>query len=135
MPTHSHSRRTVISRRTFRSRSKSSLRSRSQPHSRSRSRPRKSLRRSRTGKLKILPTPHRGAMGKFGYHNVKFMPESTRHRVLKRAIRAEGHRKVIGHLVLIANYTYKSDPALHAILKSDQQWVSQLYGKLKASRR
>jgi hypothetical protein len=83
--------------------------------------------RSRRSRTKLLPVPKKGALGKFGYHNIKHMEEKKRHTVLNKAIKREGYRKVIGHLTLVANYTYRSDPATHAILKRDQEWVSGLY--------
>ena len=80
-----------------------------------------------------LPTPHKGMLGQYGYHDVKFMTEVSRHRALKRAIRGEGFRKTIGHLVLISNYTSRSDPAAYAIFKRDQEWVSMMYKKFKSN--
>ena len=78
-----------------------------------------------------LPIPHKGFLGQYGYQGVKLMPESKRHQALKRAIKGDGFRKTIGHLVLIANFTSRSDPAAYAIFKRDQEWVSMLYKKFK----
>lgn len=81
---------------------------------------------------KILPIPERGVLSRYGYANVKDMPDQKRRVALKRAIEAYGHRKVIGHLVLIANYTRISDPSAYAIFKGDQEHVSRLYKELKS---
>ena len=87
--------------------------------------------RQRQSRRSKLPIPHRGFLGQYGYHGVKYMPEAARHRALKRAIKGDGYRKTIGHLVLIANFTSRSDPAAYAIFKRDQEWVSMLYKKFK----
>jgi ABC-type transporter MlaC component len=79
-----------------------------------------------------LPIPERGVLSRYGYANVKDMPDQKRRLALKRAVDAYGHRKVIGHLVLIANYTRISDPAAYAIFKSDQEHVSRLYKDVKS---
>lgn len=81
---------------------------------------------------KILPIPERGVLSRYGYANVKDLPDQKRRAALKRAIDAYGHRKVIGHLVLIANYTRISDPSAYAIFKGDQEHVSRLYKELKS---
>jgi len=84
---------------------------------------------------KILPVPEKGALGRYGYHGVKYMTEAKRHTALKRAIKAYGHRKVIGHLVLVANYSHRTDPAVYAIFKRDQEWVSGKYKQYKSKTR
>ena len=90
------------------------------------------MTRKSSKKRRTLPVPHQGMLGRYGYHGVKFMPEIDRHRALKRAIKGDGYRKTIGHLVLISNYTSRSDPAAYAIFKRDQEWVSMMYKKFKA---
>lgn len=81
---------------------------------------------------KILPIPERGVLSRFGYMNVKDTPEEKRHAALKRAINEYGHRKTIGHLVLISNLVHRSDPAAYAIFKRDQEWISAMYQDYKA---
>ena len=81
---------------------------------------------------KILPLPERGVLSRHAYHDVKSLPEERRHQALKRAVKESGHRKTIGHLVLIANYTSRSDPAAFAIFKRDQEWLSNVYRDYKA---
>lgn len=81
---------------------------------------------------RILPAPERGVLSESGYHHIKTLPEPKRHRLLRRALREHGYRKVIGHLTLLANYNHRTDPAAYAILKGDQQWVSRAYEKYKS---
>ena len=80
----------------------------------------------------ILPLPERGALGRWGYHNIKRLTEEKRHQILRQAIREHGYRKTIGHLTLLANYTHRTDPAVYALFKRDQEWVSRQYVDFKA---
>ena len=91
----------------------------------------KRSQKKRSMSRRTLPIPKHGMLAKYGYHGVKFMPEEKRHTALKRAIKGDGYRKTIGHLVLIANYTSHSDPAAYAIFKRDQEWVSMKYKNFK----
>lgn len=84
---------------------------------------------------RVLPIPVRGRLSRFGYFDVKDTPDKLRHRALKRAIKAYGHVPTIRHLVLIANYTRNSDPSAYAIFKSDQEWISHQYVKVKSKSR
>lgn len=107
--------------------------------------PSRSVRRSKSGRRSrvnytlsgqrpnILPVPERGVLSRFGYEGVKDTSDVQRHTALRRAIDAYGFRKTIGHLVLIANFTRRSDPAAYAIFHNDQQFVSDWYKKYKRS--
>lgn len=81
---------------------------------------------------KTLPIPERGVLSRFGYEGVKDIPDFKRQSALRKAIDAYGYRKTIGHLVLIANFTRRSDPAAYAIFRNDQKFVSDLYAKYKS---
>ena len=93
---------------------------------------------------KLLPIPKPGGLGKYGYRNImgkkdkngKYvklpMTQKQRRTALARAIRIEGPRPVIGHLVLITNYNHRTNPKVAALFRKDQQWVSKVLRKMHA---
>ena len=73
----------------------------------------------------------KGKLGRFGYHNVIELKDPTRHRRLKKAIKAYGFREVISRLNVIANLSNYSNPKTANIIRQDQQWVSKKYDEWK----
>jgi len=72
---------------------------------------------------KTLPVPKPGALGKYGYSNVKSMSAKDRRQALTKAVKKEGYAPIVRRLNLLANYVKVSDPAFHKLLRSDMKWI------------
>jgi hypothetical protein len=62
---------------------------------------------------------------------VKTLGLPQRRAALLQAVQNYGFPKTIAHLVLIANYTRRSDPSAYIIFKTDQEFLSKMYNKQK----
>ena len=85
---------------------------------------------------KVLPKPVKGALGKYGYANIKHMPATKRRTSLTNAVKTEGYAPIIRRLNLIANYNKNSDPKAHTVIRSDIAWIQgHLYSYSKSAQR
>lgn len=73
----------------------------------------------------------KGALGKFGYHNVNKMSNEERHKALMKAVDATSFTETIRRLVAVANLTSRNNPRISKIFKNDQEWLSKKYNEEK----
>ena len=76
-------------------------------------------------KNKVLPVPVKGALGKYGYHDIKNMTAAARHAALTKGVQDAGYATIIRRVNLIANYNKNSDPKTHKMMKSDIKWIQK----------
>jgi len=76
---------------------------------------------------RVLPKLEKGALAKYGYHDVKHMTAKARHAALKKAIAKKGVRKTYGHVVVAATYVKRLSPSAYKVLRRDVKWLHKKY--------
>lgn len=79
-----------------------------------------------------LPRPDpamRGILGRAGYSTVRGLRSAARHRALAKAIRARGSSPmgIMRRLILIHNFSRRSNPRSAKQLRADAHWISKRF--------
>ena len=68
---------------------------------------------------RVLPKLKPDGLGKYGLKNLEKMKVSSRMKSYEKAIKAEGYAPIVRRLNVLANYTKRSNPKFHKLIKSD----------------
>lgn len=80
------------------------------------------------GTFRIPTVLERGDLKKYGYSNVKSLPRSERHSILREIIRdIRNPLSLFRKLNILATYNRNQDPSASKIFKDDATWVRENY--------
>lgn len=83
---------------------------------------------------KVLPKLKQGGLGKYGLKNLESMKVSERMEKYEKAIKKEGYADIVGRLNVLANYTKRSNPKFHDLVKKDMARIKKKFaGKYSKS--
>ena len=77
---------------------------------------------------RVLPKPIKGALGQYGYTNIKRTPATVRRQALTKAVKDAGYATIMQRVNLVATYNKNSQPEVHRRMKSDITWMRRHLG-------
>jgi hypothetical protein len=74
---------------------------------------------------KVLPKLKKGALSKYGLHNLEDMTIENRMKGYEKAIKVEGYAPLVARLNVLAIYTKNSNPSFHKLIKNDMKRIKR----------
>jgi hypothetical protein len=74
---------------------------------------------------KVLPKLKEGALAKYGLHDLEHMTVTDRMKGYEKAVKAEGYASLVARLNVLANYTKKSNPKFHKLVRADMERIKK----------
>lgn len=78
---------------------------------------------------KLFPAPQKGKLSKYGYHNIKNLSESERHKAISKAVKDHNPTTIVRDLNAIATLNKRTNPVVSEKMRSDAKWASNTFLK------
>lgn len=80
-------------------------------------------RRYSSARVKILPTPQKGALAGYSTH----LPAPQRRSILDKLVKKKGYATVVHEINLVANYSKRTAPTAHKKMTYDMAYLKKEY--------